>query len=418
MDIFYVADIDTRLSIFELLDRCPKLIRLSLLLPGNAIMDTTTTRHGRTYDTITHLQAICEDHNKNGTFSPLIQRLPNLRLLSLKYLSSLPAWGIRQHQCQKLQQLYMSSPTMTYDVHDEVQCEDESPGLRVLSFDGRYDMGYIANIMIRHSATLESLVFQEHTYFNTSTTRSWANRDIQFNQLRSLSYENGTQRAFIDFMNWIIDHAPNLRSVETIHGAMQRHHLNSTLRERPLQRIGFYSTFTEQPSEHQFIQHHVQLGAGSHLQEIKCTFYDYILNDSWVALIPRLTELKTIELCFHDDAEVDGLDAFIQQVANGCIGLEKVIMKAFEFPYPYDWIRPLAEHPNLQELIIEKEDDTSANLMLGVNHDIPYDLLIALESFTHLKTLHLKYDISNWDRVFALKRKVPTLMYTERYDPI
>ncbi|CDH60861.1 predicted protein [Lichtheimia corymbifera JMRC:FSU:9682] len=417
LDLKYFANID--MAIFELLDRCPKLIRLNLLVGGKATMDTTTRRqHNRSYGTIIHLEAVCEDSNKTDIFLPLIQRLPNLRHLSLTFTPSFSALDIIQTSCPKLQELYTSYPTLTYDVHDDVRCVDEGQGLKVLSFDGKYDLLYVADIMMRHSATLESLVFKKDAFFITSTPRLWEQCDIQFSHLRTLSYEDRKKSTFIHFIDWVIEHAPNLRSVETIHGPMQRRHLDSTLRYRPLQRIGLYSTTMGETNEHPFLQYHLQLGTRSHLQEIKCTFLGFIRNDTWLALIPQLTQLKTLELCFHDNVSPSGLKVFIQQVANGCIGLEKVILKAIYFPYPYDWISALAKHPNLKELVVDMEADTAVNLMLGVEQGLPKELYIALEAFAHLKTLYLKHDIGNWEPIIALKRKVPNLVYTERHNPI
>ncbi|CDH54733.1 predicted protein [Lichtheimia corymbifera JMRC:FSU:9682] len=204
-------------------------------------------------------------------------------------------------------------------------------------------------------------------------------------------------------MRWVIQHAPSLRSIET----MNLTGYGRILHQRPLKKIGFFCAIGQpQQEEYQFLQHHAQLGAESHLQEIKCILHSISERDSWIFLIPKLTQLKTLELCFaRNDLSIELLKTFLQKVSEGCMALENVAVKSIVFPSSSEWIRHLSNHRDLQEMII----DTT---------HIPDHLMIELEGFSHLKRLDLKYHIKDWHSLTQLKHRIPNLVYTNKPSPI
>ncbi|CDH57674.1 predicted protein [Lichtheimia corymbifera JMRC:FSU:9682] len=212
-----------------------------------------------------------------------------------------------------------------------------------------------------------------------------AHHDLEFKNLKSLTLLDKSDPSCIRFMEWVIQHAHNLQIIEAINLTAYRQLLSRTLRQRPLKKVGFHCTIEPQHDEYQFLQHHVQLGAESHLQEIRCILHSISEgHDSWIFLIPKLTQLKTLELCFESNHLVMmQLKTFLEKVSEVCMTHEKVIVKSIVFPLSSKWIRHLSKHRNLQEMII----DTT---------HIPDHLMNELESFSYLKRLHLKYHIKDW----------------------
>ncbi|KAJ8657607.1 hypothetical protein O0I10_006671 [Lichtheimia ornata] len=404
-------DDDTQASFaaFDVLDRCPQLIRLNLTLSPNTIIDmTSNSQRDRTYDNITHLQAVCQNEDRRDVFIPLIQHLPNLRLLYLLYPPSSTNMNTIHQHCPKIQQLFLSFTHVPYKIHGDIKQEEEDiPGLRLLSLhEGYYYNDYFPETMIQHSATLESLELKDSLLLYIPHVETFLGRDdVEFKQLKSLRFPDSSDPSFITFMEWVIEHAPNLESIDAIDLGAHTNVFNSTLRRRPLKRIGFRSTLEPQQHVYQFLRHHVRLGDKSHLQAVKCILHSISEHDSWIFLITELTQLKTLELRFKSNDALMGLDTFIHQVSEGCIGLEKVILKSTFFPSSSQWIHDLSKHRNLQEIII----DTT---------HIPDHLMIALQAFSHLKLLHLKYDIKDWHSLTSLRHKVPSLVYSEKHYPI
>lgn len=399
----------TPLAIWDVLDQCPKLIRLKIDLHLYATMDTANSQVDRPYGNVTHLQVICWDPMKNDIYIPLIKRLPNLCLLALTLSSSPAGLNIIQQHCPKLQGLYLSQRRVNDVGLDEIsqqQQQQQQEGLRLLSLaGGTYDEDDIAALMVHNHDTLESIVL-EGQFFTITPTRALRKDPVQFNNLRSLSYRYQPHYRSIDFYEWILQCAPNLESVETVNAATQRHVLDRTFSDDgPLKRIGLYCARDEQqPYERQFLKRHIQRGVESRLEHLKCTLERTIRDRTWVYLIPQLNQLKTLEVAFTADGKIHELGKFLKQVACGCTALEKVIFKTKYFPPSSEWILHLATHRTLQHLVIDTED-------------IPDDLTTHLEAFGHLKSLHLNHDITAFGPILELKRKLPFFTFEHRHEP-
>ncbi|CDH54734.1 predicted protein [Lichtheimia corymbifera JMRC:FSU:9682] len=125
LDMTFYDNPQARFALFDVLVRCPQLIRLDLMLYPNVVIDMThSSEPNRIYGNITHMQAICKNEKRRDVFVPLIQHLPNLRLLSLVHppSSSTSMNTIHQH-CPKLQQLFLSDEHVPYEFHDDIKEE-------------------------------------------------------------------------------------------------------------------------------------------------------------------------------------------------------------------------------------------------------------------------------------------------------
>lgn len=375
-------------------------------------MDTTaSSQPHRTYDNIIHFQATCKSSHKVDTFIPLIPCMPNLVLLSLMCFPYWPIMDIIQQHCGNLQQLYLSFPPEPRATLDDITVENHIPGLRSLTINGGYHNGLqIAETMIRHSATLESLVLKKEDILQISPVGCW-NRfgPVEFKQLKSLSIPAYFEDRTIYFIEWVIAHAPNLESLETIASDMTVRRLMDLLRDRrPLKRIGFHYRHNYQSQEKRFLEDHIKLGSESRLEAFKCTFGGMdgivITNVSWINLVSKLTQLKILEIHITRDMVIPGFCTFIQQVSTGCTALEKATFKWACINYTNMDIRPLSNLRNLQELIVETAD-------------MPSHIMRHLTSFRRIKVFHLKYNIKDWNALSILKRQVPGLVYTDYYGP-
>ncbi|CDH60854.1 predicted protein [Lichtheimia corymbifera JMRC:FSU:9682] len=201
---------------FDILDRCPQVIRLDLVVYPNVVMDMThNSEPDRIYGNITHLQAICWNPKRRDIFIPLIQHLPNLRLLSLVHPPSSTGMNTIHQHCPKLQQVFLSDDHEPSAIHGDIKEEEyDTPGLRLLSIDTRsYSGDYVLGTMIRHQATLETLVLKKVYYLTNPRDETFsAHHHVEFKQLKSLRFPDKAKPNLFSFRNWIIRHSPHLQT--------------------------------------------------------------------------------------------------------------------------------------------------------------------------------------------------------------
>ncbi|CDS09581.1 hypothetical protein LRAMOSA10941 [Lichtheimia ramosa] len=300
-------------QVYDILDQCTKLTRLDLTLDDNTTMVTSNDNQHPMYHNLVHLQAIrgetgtdtmYPDHiysrgiywekSECDMFIPLLRHLHNLHTLQLSHPPSEAALTTIHQHCPQLQQLILSQYHARAVTGIVQQQQQQQQGLRLLrihhiSFEG----DYLTKLITQYHSTLESIVFHVHLDIPVPFNE---NLVFELKQLRSFQYNS---RYYLPFIDWVINHAPNLESIQ-LPSDMQHTDNLRTLMHRPLGRIELECASRHQPDHWQYLQHHIQLGNESRLEEIKCDI-SLIQNGSWMYLIPQLNHLKSLELVFQFD---------------------------------------------------------------------------------------------------------------------
>lgn len=388
---------------YDILDQCTKLTRLDLTLGANTTMDTSSDNQHPVYHNLVHLQVIRMERCSNDMFTPLLRHLPNLRILLLSYPPSETAIQTIHQHCPELQQLILSD-RHARAVTDIVQ--QKQRGLRVLrirheSFGG----DYLAKLITLYHSTLESIVLYSAVPVSFNIDRD---RDtFELKQLRSFQFQTYGSPDYVPFIDWVINHAPNLESAKLLLPRTQHIPYLRTLMHRPLRRIELTSEYvfyqpdlSLQPNHSQYLQHHIQLGNKSHLKEIKCCIRSDIPDDSWMNWIPKLNHLRSLVLdCQYSIRNVDNLNTFMTELSCGCAALETITMISRLFDSDA-WIHPLTLHRSLRKLVIQSSK-------------LSDDMLIAFEDFHYLDCLHLKLKKFDWNSIARTRRRVPHLKCTQ-----
>ncbi|CDS11782.1 hypothetical protein LRAMOSA04045 [Lichtheimia ramosa] len=399
LKITYDRLLNEPFQVYNILDQCTRLTRLDLTLGTNTTMAISSDNQHLMYHNLVHLQAIRKNRRSNDMFIPLLRHLPNLRKLQLSYPPSETAMHeIHQHY-PELQQLILGQSHARANT-DIVQQQQQQQGLRLLrirhtSFEG----DYLPKLIKQYHSTLESIVFHANSANPVSSFNEDRDQDaFELKQLQSFEFESRRPCDSTPFIDWVINHAPNLESVKLLLFGTQHTHNLRTLMHQSLRRIELTCEPLHQPDHSRYLQHHIQLGKESHLKEIKCYISLYFVNGSWMYLIPKLNHLRSLELDFQFDKILDH-NTFMMELSRGCAALESITIISKRFN-SHTWIHPLTLHRNLRKLVIH-------------GSRLSNTMLIELEDFHHLDCLHLKLYTFQWNSIARTRRAVPHLKCTQ-----
>lgn len=235
LKIMYNNQVGGPFQVYDILDQCTKLVRLDLTLGEDTTMVTSSDNQHPMYHNLVHLRAICKERSKCDMFIPLLRHLPNLHILQLAYPPSETAMHAIHKHCPQLQQLVLSDhPARANMFIDTVQ---QKQGLRLLCIDDEsFEEDYLAKLITQHHNTLESIDLHASTNTPMSSFNIYRDKGtFKLKQLRSFHYEQLLSLDYIPFIEWVVNHAPNLESVKLICGVREMHNL-SILMHRALRR--------------------------------------------------------------------------------------------------------------------------------------------------------------------------------------
>lgn len=219
----HYKDPKKRYRLCDFLEACPNLASIRMD-HGDIDMSSVT----KTYPNLVKLQLWNTDYEvKQGNIPSLLQPFPQLRFLKISpVLSDSDVLPIIDQHCPLLQQLIFSGRSdHIFDISDT----PERSGLRAL-YVYSSDIGYsiteddIVRYMMKHSETLEALGLVSGQGFHEPRTllqHTTENQQVTFNRLRQINYPHDADESLVSFLLWIIQHAPNLESVETVAGEQQ-----------------------------------------------------------------------------------------------------------------------------------------------------------------------------------------------------
>lgn len=130
--------------------------------------------------------------------------------------------------------------------------------------------------------------------------------------------------------------------------------------------------------EERLIQHHLDLGQRSSLTEMKIRIPENFSYDSWLAVIPHLSQLTTLEVnaegCYQGFSE--RIYPLMEMLADGCPALEQLTMIR-GWPMHLSDLYPMDCHRNLKRIVIDCSE-------------LRGDASTFCQRFTNIESLHLR----------------------------
>ncbi|KAJ8652704.1 hypothetical protein O0I10_011649 [Lichtheimia ornata] len=413
LEIQLYPDIQLR----DVLETCPNLVSLDAKDVDFVMPSSPSLR----YPKITHL-AIHEMSERARSYVNMIDLLSRFPSLLSFVITPMPGSGlltVLHKYFPYLQVLYFGER-----VYGEDNIDVRPNGRKGIV--SAYLGGFEANInTYRHDDlvqflhlnrnTLEELEFEGdiddgNSFWKLENGKVIQQRDNQHSPLRS-GDDDPTQTGTsfmklgrIDFsgaepdvcgslITWLISNAPNLKATSLNQSYIQSNVANSMIQLKHLSKLEIHRTPTVDDFEGiiQFFQHHIEMGDQSALEEI--VTYKISPGIAWMPLIPRLKRLKKLK--FLVNAIHDNCIPLMDEMAQGCPALEKLILGLPEAELPDDVLKPWRRHQNLKCLKFGAESLTANDA-------------ITLCTFSNLKTLQLECDASD-DLLEVLRNHIPKI---------
>lgn len=345
----------TRVTSYRLcdyLDRCQNLMALSI---RRGHFESTPV--SCQYPKLQKLDLI-DCNLKMDDMHAILRSVPQLQLLSIMPTPDSSIFQTIQQSCPLLQQLFF--PTHSSLCLPDISDIQGHQGLHAVTvkkpgtsheFKGNDLIKYI----VQHCDSIESIDIGPRIHFSTPCTvlEHATALGVTFKRLRQISYLSLGDDCYIPLIVRLVQHVPQLESVQTVYGRWQAAVFHELMipSHRHFSRIGLTASEAFQESEKQFIQHHLNLDQQSNLTEIRIEFEKHSLSDSWALLIPQLEQLRQLEVCCILPRVMNRVVLpFIPKIASGCPGLERFTLTAPSLPIDYSIISILSTHTNFKTI--------------------------------------------------------------------
>lgn len=393
-----------RYRLCDVMEVCPNLVSIRMCC-GDVDMSSVT----KIYPKLVKLELRNQASNVyEGDMASVLHPFPQLRVLKLFSVSGSDIFPAIDQCCPLLQHLILSLQSRDFP---HILDTPERPGLRALSVINNIDFGNfkeddMVNYLMAHSETMEVLDITSHFAFRAPNDllRREASQQVTFKQLRRISYPFDAQEGLVSFILWVIQRAPHLESIECVTGPQQVRIMQELIRPHHhacLKRLGMRPTRSTLEGEARLIQHHLDLGQQSNLRELKVSFPENFIHNSWLPLILQLTQLTTLELSARLDQGFVSWKPFMSKLADGCPGLEQLTMTNDSRTMNINAVNPMYRHSNLKRIVI------NCRAIYG-------DLSFFCQRFTKLDSLHLKVTKYNWEDIHRLERGSFKLVLTPK----
>lgn len=394
-----------RYRLCDILEACPNLesIRMD---DGDIDMASVT----KAYPKVIKLELLnMQNRVKLDNVSALLQPFPRLRLLKIAPgLSESFFLPIIDQHCPLLEELILwgRSPH-SFGNFDA----PERKGLRALivpttQHGDNFKEDDIVQYLMKHSETLETFGVVATRGFGKpkSLLQHASSQKVTFKRLRQIHYPPDVDESLVSFLLWVIQHAPHLEFVDTVAGHQQTRIMQELIRPEHahIKRLGMEVRPSRFHKEEEFIQHHMRLGQQSNLTEMKIYLPPQYLHDSWLRLIPRLTQLVTLEFCaILNHLAFKSLSPLMEKLADGCPALEQLTMTSNLHVIRLSDLYPMDRHRNLKGIVINCQE------MLG-------DTSTFRQRFTNIESLHLTLCRYRLEDIDDLEKGSFKFVFTER----
>ncbi|CDH54805.1 predicted protein [Lichtheimia corymbifera JMRC:FSU:9682] len=218
-----------------------------------------------------------------------------------------------------------------------------------------------------------------------------AQTDTSFKRLGSIEFSGAEADVCSPVITWAISNARSLKSIVIHQSYIQSNVSNAMIQSKHLSKLKIFQDSTDEDYEGiiRFLEHHIQLGDQSMLEEI--ITYEISPEMEWIPLVPRLKRLKKLKFLVNDIPE--DCIPLIEAIARGCPALKKLILGMPFAELADGLLEPLRNHPSLEILKIGTKS-------LRADH------VITLCTFTNLKSLELECQVTS-DMLTLLECHLP-----------
>lgn len=387
----------------DILDVCPNLRTISI---SHGVFHPSST--SKTYPRLVKLDLIDALIPKDD-ISVILRLFPQLRLLRVTPMPDHPILSAIAKSCPLLQQIILHNHARCClpDV-DDIQ---EGTGWRVLILDcprrkPKMDWRMLKRYFKAHCDTIERFEIGDGFQFFAKRTllQQQGREQVTLKQLRHIRYPTDASHDYIQLLIWLIQRAPQLESVGTVHQASVFEELKDP-KHQHFKSVGLKADRSPQLNERQFIQHHLDLGNRSTLHDIHLHIERHVLAGSWLLLIPQLTQLKHLQLRYEGLRVMRKvISPFISTIASQCPRLEQFTLTSGTFPIEYSDFSAIAHHGNLITFVIDAP---------GLDGDVSM-LPSFVSLFQRLHVLHLKLFTFDSSQMDILQRGAFRLIRTQR----
>lgn len=396
-----------RYRLCDILDACANLTSISMLCNDTDLSSLSTMHYPKVIKL--DLRATQFKFNKHR-IAPLRKLFPHLRSLRLRPSPGSDIFPAIQQYCPWLQQLFADCVCL----HLPDLPKDQGKGIRVLCVaqgigHAKFNEGDLLRFMIQHSGTLETFITGSEglDYITNRLLDDQQATTTTFNRLLRIRVPYLLRTNNLNpFLIWMIQHAPNLESIDTVWSSGQQPVVQALLKHRRFKHIGFRSPSMTPVCEKQFITHHLSLGDRSNLQKMTIHVEGGFGSDAWLYMVPRLTQLKALELQFDRSSRLVDAIPFMFKLAETCIGLEQLMLACDgatinQTTFNYDHLGKIQINPNLRRLVIDAEALEGHPSAIGSNFD-------------GLESLHLRLYAFNWEDMDILRKRSYALTCEKR----
>ncbi|KAJ8652703.1 hypothetical protein O0I10_011648 [Lichtheimia ornata] len=387
----------------DILETCPNLVFLDAENVDCVMPSSPSSR----YPKITHLaiHEMPEEDRSHDNVIDILSRFPSLLSFEITPMPDSGVLTVLRNYFPYLQVLYFG------DKNHSQEKKDVRPNGRkgVISAHlggsggNDYRRDDLLQFLHLNRNSLEELEFcgdidDDDSFWKLENGKVIQQRDNQYSPLRSGDDDDPTQTgtsfmrlgsieftgaepdACSPFITWLISNAPNLKTTLLNQSYIQSNVANAMIQSKRLSKLTLYERSADDEDYEgmiQFLQHHIEMGDQSTLEEI--ITYKISPEMAWIPLATRLKRLKKLKFLASDISE--DCIPLMEQIGQGCPALKKLILGMPYAELPDGLLEPLYGHPSLEILKIGTRS-------LSANY------AITLCTFKNLKSLELECDVS------------------------
>ncbi|KAJ8651205.1 hypothetical protein O0I10_013341 [Lichtheimia ornata] len=167
-----------------------------------------------------------------------------------------------------------------------------------------------------------------------------------------------------EIITWLISNAPNLKNIALNESYLQLDVANAMINSTHLAKLEINQARRNDDFEGiiRFLNHHIEMGDTSTLEEITITTRKMTSDATWLSLISKLQCLKNLNLRTYC-IPADCLPA-MEEIGQGCPALEELTLGKYNCDIGDGIIGSFCQHSNIKCLKIGSRSLSSVSLML------------------------------------------------------
>lgn len=382
-----IVSLEDPIDLRFVLDHCSQLVSLDAAFFAGTMANTLTHPYPNLKDL--YLRALSRHAITEKSMLNIVGHLPSLSSLNVGSVPSSRLLPTLHHYCPNMKLL-------AYGDDSGDRTYKDLPGLQKVSI-GQSEIELnpddLISILSRHWKSLEKVILRGRI----KEPVNWR-RGFVFERLTYLEID-ARHDALLKLAASIIRLAPHLTAIKMFIQSGDDHH-QAFVAMTELKYLKSLSPRCIAPYSnalYYLIQHHVNLGDHSSLQEIRMLLYPDMPPCPWLRAIAQLVNLRHLEIRIKSMSFPRNYVAMMDVLAQGCLALEHLELNCGAVGLPEKSLVLFGAHPRIKHLAIVAESIS--------NHDI-----IAILSMPNLQCLDLLTLMDDLT-LETLKKNIPIVNY-------